>query len=359
MSAEKRQASNSLSSRQIVKRPKSDNKPKNGSSVAVVGHSAQNGALIQSVSRTSSLPAPIMELTGHSGEVFATRFDPTGQKIASGSMDRSILLWRTFDGCENFGVLRGHKSAVLDLQWSRDSSLLYSCSADSTVASWDLETGLRIRRHEGHEEIVNCIELSKRGKELIISGSDDGTIGIWDPRRKAAVDFIETSFPITAVALAEAGNELYSGGIDNEIKVWDMRKKATVYFMKGHTDTVTSLSLSPDAQSLLSKSMDSTVKTWDVRPFAPKDRHLRTYDGATVGIEKNVVRASWSATGDKVTTGTGDGSIVIWETRTGKMSYKLPGHKGCVNDVRFWPGAEPIVVSGSSDRTLILGELGH
>ena len=31
-----------------------------------------------------------MELTGHSGEVFAARFDPTGQYIASGSMDRSI-----------------------------------------------------------------------------------------------------------------------------------------------------------------------------------------------------------------------------------------------------------------------------
>jgi hypothetical protein len=29
-------------------------------------------------------------LAGHSGEVFTTRFDPTGQHIASGSMDRSI-----------------------------------------------------------------------------------------------------------------------------------------------------------------------------------------------------------------------------------------------------------------------------
>jgi Prp8 binding protein len=36
------------------------------------------------------LQSPVMELTGHSGEVFAARFDPTGQMIASGSMDRSI-----------------------------------------------------------------------------------------------------------------------------------------------------------------------------------------------------------------------------------------------------------------------------
>jgi WD40 repeat protein len=35
-----------------------------------------------------------MELTGHSGEVFAARFDPTGLFIASGSMDRSICQFR-------------------------------------------------------------------------------------------------------------------------------------------------------------------------------------------------------------------------------------------------------------------------
>jgi len=34
--------------------------------------------------------SPLTRETGHSGEVFAARFDPTGQLIASGSMDRSI-----------------------------------------------------------------------------------------------------------------------------------------------------------------------------------------------------------------------------------------------------------------------------
>jgi hypothetical protein len=33
------------------------------------------------------------------------------------------------------------------------------------------------------------------------------------------VDYLETSFPITAVAMGETGNEIYSGGIDNDIKV--------------------------------------------------------------------------------------------------------------------------------------------
>jgi len=299
-----------------------------------------------------------MELTGHSGEVFAARFDPTGNLIASGSMDRSIMLWRTYGQCENYGILTGHKGAVLDLHWSRDSRVIFSASADMTVASWDLETGLRIRKHIGHEEVINCLDVSRRGEEMLATGSDDGYIGLWDPRQKHAIDVIETEFPITAIALAEAGNELYTGGIDNDIKVWDMRKKTVVYSMTGHTDTVTSLQVSPDTQSLVSNSHDGTVRTWDIRPFAPTDRHTRTYDGAPAGIERNLIRASWDPKGERIAAGSGDRTVVVWDVRTGKMLYKLPGHKGTVNDVRFSPGDEPIILSGSTDRSLMLGELG-
>jgi Prp8 binding protein len=254
------------------------------------------------------------------------------------------VLWRTYGQCENYGVLTGHKGAVLDLQWSRDSRVIFSASADMTLASWDLESGQRLRRHVGHEEVINCLDVSRRGSEMLLSGSDDGYIGIWDPRQKAAVDFIETEFPITAVALAEAGNEIYSGGIDNEIKVWDARKQEVIYTMSGHTDTITSLQVSPDSQTLLSYSHDSAVRTWDIRPFAPTDRSMRTYDGALAGLEKNLMRASWDPTGLKICAGAGDRTVVVWETRSGKLLYKLPGHKGTVNDVRFSPTEEPISV---------------
>jgi Prp8 binding protein len=244
------------------------------------------------------------------------------------------------------------------------------------LASWDLETGLRIRRHVGHEEVINTMDISKRGEEILISGSDDGYIGIWDPRTKAAADYIQTEFPVTAVALAEAGNELYSGGIDNDIKVWDMRRKAVIYSMLGHTDTISSLRVSPDSQSLLSNSMDSTVRTWDVRPFAPTERHIRTFDGAPAGNEKNLIKASWGSDGKKVAAGAGDGTVVVWNNDTGKLMYKLPGHKGTVNCAELSPSSDPIgefcssrpfqhphtndvqtVLSGSSDRRLLLGEL--
>lgn len=253
-----------------------------------------------------------------------------------------IVLWRTYGDCENYGVLTGHKGAVLDLQWSRDSDIVYSASADMHLASWDLTAGTRIRRYIGHEEIINAMDISKRGEEMLVSGSDDGTIGIWDPRTKHAADYIETEFPITAVAISEAGNEIYSGGIDNDIKVWDVRKKAVVYTMMGHQDTVTTLRVSPDSQQLLSYAMDSTARTWDIRPFAPAERHIRTFDGAPLGLEKNLIRGSWDSTGKKIAVGAGDGTVVIWGSDSGKLLYKLPGHKGTVNCAEFAPGADPI-----------------
>lgn len=297
--------------------------------------------------------------------------------MRASNADSHLVLWRTYGQCENYGVLTGHKGAVLDLGWSRDSNVLFSASADMTLASWDLESGLRIRRHEGHEELINCLAVSRRGVEMLASASDDGYIGLWDPRQKRAVDFIPTDFPIASVAIAEAGNELYSGGIDNDIKAWDMRKQEVVFTMNGHTDTVTSLEVSPDAQTLLSYSHDGTARTWDIRPFAPVDRQVKAYVGAPAGMEKNLIRASWDASGKRIASGSGDGTAVVWDAQSTKMLYKLPGHKGTVNDVRFASGEETIskpryddlrlglhvdnilVVSGSSDRTLLLGELGN
>jgi Prp8 binding protein len=83
MSAEKRPAADDFASSQmLVKR-------QNVGQVAL-SPGAANGTLIQTQPRTSGLQAPVMQLTGHSGEVFAAQFNPEGNYIASGSMDRSI-----------------------------------------------------------------------------------------------------------------------------------------------------------------------------------------------------------------------------------------------------------------------------
>ena len=53
------------------------------------------------------------------------------------------------------------------------------------------------------------------------------------------------------------------------------------------------------------------MRIWDIRAFAPSNRLQHTYaEGAQHGIEKNLIRASWSPTGDKVAAGSSDRTVV-------------------------------------------------
>ncbi|KAJ3093125.1 hypothetical protein HK102_007964 [Quaeritorhiza haematococci] len=204
---------------------------------------------------------------------------------------------------------------------------------------------------------VCIISPSRRGTELLASVSDDSTVKIWDTRQKHAAETFTEKFPLCAVCWSEDGGIVFAGGIDNEIKAWDLRKKEVVFTLSGHMDTITGLRLSPDGSSLLSNAMDNTVRTWDVKPFAPTgSRLLKIFEGAPHGYEKNLLRPSWSPDGDFIAVGSGDRTVVIWDTATRKIAYKLPGHKGCVNEVDWHP-REPIVVSCSNDKTLLLGEI--
>lgn len=305
---------------QIVKKRKPDRD--NGKNL--VRSNGSHNAVIPSINRTSQLHAPIMQLIGHAAEVHALSFNTSGEYLASGSSDRSILLWNTYGECENYAQLNGSKGAVLDVQWSGDSRSLYSACADSEVSTWDVNSGLRLRRHTGHDGIVNSVDAYRRGTEVIVSGSDDATIGLWDPRQKGAIDYLETAYPVTAVAFNDSGSQIFSGGLEDDVKVWDLRKKAVVETLRGHTDTITSLRLSRDGQSLLSNSMDNTLKVWNVQPFAPEDRLVSTFQGAVHGNEKNLLRASWSHDDTRIAAGSSDRSVMVWDVRTSKILYKLP-----------------------------------
>lgn len=85
-----------------------------------------------------------MQLAGHGGDVLTMRFSPDGQHLASGSFDRTILLWRTYDECENYMMIRGHKNAVLEVHWFSNGEQLLSCSADKSVRCWDAESGTQV-----------------------------------------------------------------------------------------------------------------------------------------------------------------------------------------------------------------------
>ena len=111
---------------------------------ALVSLSAPNLSMVPlAEQRTSRLPSPNYHLTGHADKIFSLAFDPSGNTLASGSMDASIFLWDVYAGFNNFNVLKGHKSAVLEVKWT-DKSTLASASADKTVKLWDAHKGEKV-----------------------------------------------------------------------------------------------------------------------------------------------------------------------------------------------------------------------
>lgn len=147
--------------------------------------------------RTSSLLAPTMLLTGHGGPVMCARFNPAGSYVASGSQDKSVLLWKTYGECTNFAQLNGHKNTVLALCWSRDGDQLYTASADNTGAVWDVEEGVRVRRFREHVSPVNSITASRKGDPLVVTCSDDCKAIAYDIRVKRSIQTIETEYQVS------------------------------------------------------------------------------------------------------------------------------------------------------------------
>ena len=76
-----------------------------------------------------------------------------------------------------------------------DGRRIVSGSQDSTVAVWDLETGIQIHRLTGHQAAVNSVAVSPDGRH-IVSGSQDSTVVVWD---------LETGTPIHRLTGHQAG----------------------------------------------------------------------------------------------------------------------------------------------------------
>lgn len=317
-------------------------------------------AITTTVQRTSSLQAPIMLLTGHKAEVYSIKFSPSGKHIVSGSFDKSLYLWNVYGDCDNYMVLRGHASAVLEVHWSTGEDYIFSASADKSTGVWDVPTGQRLKKCKGHLSFVNTCCPARRGPPILASGSDDCTVKLWDIRVKSHLHSIDTGFPVTAVCFSDQSDQVYAGGIDNTIKGYDIRmmKEATEPFitLEGHTDSITGLRLSPEGNYLLTNAMDNTVRIWDIRPYVEGHRNIKIFQGVQHNFEKTLLKCSWSADGTKVSAGSADRFVYVWDTATTRILYKLPGHRGTVNEVDFHP-KEPIIGSASSDTTIYLGEI--
>lgn len=127
-------------------------------------------------------------------------------------------LWKTYPPHTNTAHLTSlHKAAITDVQFSLLRPEIYTSSADGTVGLTDITTGARQRKWFAHDGVVNSIDRVRAGgggRELAVSGGDDGVVRVWDADVQGKEAVIELGdeglgLPTTAVCWSGDGAQVF------------------------------------------------------------------------------------------------------------------------------------------------------
>jgi serine/threonine protein kinase len=103
-----------------------------------------------------------------------------------------------------------------------------------------------------------------------------------------------------------------------------------------------SVAYSPDGARLATGSHDGTVKIWDART----GQELLTLKGHTAEVSS----VAYSPDGARLASASGDGTAKVWDARTGRELLTLKGHTAAVSSVAYSPDGARLA-SGCDDNT--------
>ncbi|CAD2221045.1 WD domain, G-beta repeat, putative [Angomonas deanei] len=119
-----------------------------------------------------------------------------------------------------------HTAAVHTL--CEAGGFLYTGGADWKVYQWDADDYHYERMLAGHKNNVRCLVSytdPETGKLRIASGSDDGTVRVWDPAQPTAtacIAILETEKAVLSILSMQDSAEMWTGCEDGVIRIWDL-----------------------------------------------------------------------------------------------------------------------------------------
>lgn len=157
----------------------------------------------------------------HHGDVTSAVYSPDGNWIATGSEDKTVMLWNA-NNYSFYKNLYDHSKEIIAVQFSPQSNLLITTSMDNTAKVWDVRTGFL---------------------KFTLEGST-----IWN------------TFP----SFTPDQRFIYASDNNNRIKVWETGKGRLVHVFTGHTDNIVWLYFEKDRDLLISAGYDSKIQFWDL-----------------------------------------------------------------------------------------------
>ncbi|WFD34563.1 TOR complex subunit lst8 [Malassezia cuniculi] len=244
-------------------------------------------------------------------------------------------------------TFEGHTGNVTSIAWHYDAKWLVSGSEDGTLRIWDTRTS-RAQRVYDHVGPVNDVVIHPNQGELISCGQL-GSVKVWDLGENGCSHELvpEDEVPVRSVTVASDGSSLVAGNNKGKIYVWqiqngqyddngdfipdsennELTNLRPVTTFKAHDTYITRCALSPDARYLATCSADTTVKLWSTANYRFE------FDKALVGHQRWVWDIAFSADSAYVVTASSDHVARLWELATGETVRQYNGHHRAIVSV--------------------------
>ncbi|KAL2826001.1 WD40-repeat-containing domain protein [Aspergillus cavernicola] len=232
-------------------------------------------------------------LKTHNGPVNAVTFSGgPGAYILTGSSDRTVHLSRAIPSSNASATettspiqkYEAHGYSVLDIAVASDNSRFASVGGDRQVFLWDVEQGITVRRWGGHNARVEAVQFAGEEDGVVVSGSADTTINLWDGRSnsyKPIQTLSEAGDTVSSLHVHMPTYSIASGSYDGRVRVYDIRMGRTTVDVLGHP--ITSVRCSADGNALLTSTLDSRIRMLDrddgklLKAFGHEDSAKHTF----------------------------------------------------------------------------------
>ncbi|CAL7950830.1 unnamed protein product [Xylocopa violacea] len=235
-------------------------------------------------------------LDGHKYSINHVEFSPCGHMLASCSLDGTVIIWNTENGCQAKSSFVNSGSGIRVCRWSPDGTKIATAGDDERTTLWSVDNMEELCIFRGHSDAVNAIAFTHDSRYLVTACNE----GTW--RLFNAVDYKSC---VALIACDEA-HDLGVQGCD--------------FNQKSNFRQFGKVGSSKQSYLLVTGGNDSFVKLWQI----------------TISQENENMEAS---------PGGSNGGIKYEEKKT------FTGHGGNVTCVRFSPNQNEIVGSVATDRT--------
>ena len=148
-------------------------------------------------------------------------FTPDGRQLLSADT-RTIKFWDVETGEETHSIKTENRVGNICIAISSDGKRIASCS-QGTVIVWDVESGRETLVYHGHNGPIHCVAFSPDGTRIVTAGN---TIKLWDSvSGEDCLLLTEHTAAVHSVAFSSDGRRIVSGSEDGTIKIWDATDK--------------------------------------------------------------------------------------------------------------------------------------